>query len=105
MSSGPTKIEGLGNRSNLAITAKLDSRIPKAEPWALKPGAQHQYRIKRVPLKMGLVLKTNRMGQQEDLFLISAAIVMKACSTLVAFFALVSRNDKPSWSANSLAVL
>ena len=35
------------------------------------------------------------------LFFISAAIVMKACSTFVAFFALVSRNGTASWSANS----
>lgn len=35
------------------------------------------------------------------LFLISAAIVMKACSTLVAFFAEVSRNGIPNWSAYS----
>lgn len=35
------------------------------------------------------------------LFLISAAIVMKACSTLVALLALVSRNGIPKLSANS----
>ena len=35
------------------------------------------------------------------LFLISAAMVMKACSTLVAFLALVSRKGMPSESANS----
>lgn len=34
-------------------------------------------------------------------FLISAAMVMKACSTLVALFALVSRNGIPRESANS----
>lgn len=34
-------------------------------------------------------------------FLISAAIVMNACSTLVAFFADVSRNGMPSWFAYS----
>lgn len=33
--------------------------------------------------------------------LISAAIVTNACSTLVAFFALVSRNGMRSWSAYS----
>ena len=36
-------------------------------------------------------------------FLISEVIVMKACSTFVALFALVSRNGTPSWSANSCA--
>lgn len=36
-------------------------------------------------------------------FLISAAIVMNACSTLVAFFALVSKNGMLSWSAYSCA--
>lgn len=35
------------------------------------------------------------------LFLISAAIVMKACSTLVAFLALVSKKGMPRESANS----
>ena len=35
------------------------------------------------------------------LFLISAAMVMKACSTLVAFLALVSKNGMPRESANS----
>jgi len=35
------------------------------------------------------------------LFLISAAIVINACSTLVAFFALVSKNGMPIESANS----
>ena len=35
-------------------------------------------------------------------FLISAAIVMKACSTFVAFFADVSRKGIPSCSAYSL---
>lgn len=35
------------------------------------------------------------------LLLISAAIVMKACSTFVAFLALVSKNGIPSESANS----
>lgn len=34
-------------------------------------------------------------------FLISAAIVMKACSTLVAFLADVSRNGIPNWLAYS----
>lgn len=34
-------------------------------------------------------------------FLISAAMVMNACSTLVAFLALVSRKGMPSESANS----
>lgn len=34
-------------------------------------------------------------------FLISAAMVMKACSTLLAFFALASRNRIPRESANS----
>lgn len=34
-------------------------------------------------------------------FLISAAIVMNACSTLVAFLADVSRNGMPSWFAYS----
>jgi hypothetical protein len=34
-------------------------------------------------------------------FLISAAIVIKACSTLVAFLADVSRNGIPSWLAYS----
>lgn len=34
-------------------------------------------------------------------FLISAAMVMNACSTLVAFFADVSRKGMPSWSAYS----
>lgn len=34
-------------------------------------------------------------------FLISAAIVMKACSTLVAFFALVSKKGMAKESANS----
>lgn len=34
-------------------------------------------------------------------FLISAAIVMNACSTLVAFFADVSRNGIPNWFAYS----
>ena len=37
------------------------------------------------------------------LFLISAAMVMKACSTLVAFLAEVSKKGMPSWSAYSLA--
>lgn len=36
-------------------------------------------------------------------FLISAAMVMKACSTLVAFFALASRNGIPRESANSFS--
>ena len=35
------------------------------------------------------------------LFLISAAMVMKACSTFVAFLAEVSRKGIPSWSAYS----
>lgn len=35
------------------------------------------------------------------LFLISAAMVMKACSTLVALLALVSRKGMPRLSANS----
>lgn len=35
------------------------------------------------------------------LFFISAAMVMKACSTLVAFLADVSKNGMPSWSAYS----
>jgi hypothetical protein len=35
------------------------------------------------------------------LFFISAAIVINACSTLVAFLALVSKNGMPKWSANS----
>lgn len=35
------------------------------------------------------------------LFLISAAMVMKACSTLVAFLALVSKKGIPRESANS----
>lgn len=35
------------------------------------------------------------------LFLISAAIVMNACSTFVAFLADVSKNGIPSWSAYS----
>ena len=35
------------------------------------------------------------------LFLISAAMVMNACSTLVAFFALVSRKGIPISSANA----
>ena len=35
------------------------------------------------------------------LFLISAAMVMKACSTFVAFFAEVSKNGMPNWSAYS----
>lgn len=34
-------------------------------------------------------------------FFISAAMVMKACSTLVAFLALVSRKGMPRESANS----
>jgi hypothetical protein len=34
-------------------------------------------------------------------FLISAAMVMKACSTLVAFLADVSRNGMPNWLAYS----
>lgn len=34
-------------------------------------------------------------------FLISEAIVMNACSTLVAFFADVSKNGMFNWSANS----
>ena len=37
------------------------------------------------------------------LFLISAAMVMNACSTLVAFLAEVSKKGMPSWSAYSLA--
>jgi len=36
-----------------------------------------------------------------DLFLISAAMAMKACSTLVAFLALVSMNGIPISSANA----
>jgi hypothetical protein len=36
-------------------------------------------------------------------FLISDAIVMNACSTLVAFFADVSRNGMPISSANAFA--
>ena len=35
------------------------------------------------------------------LFLISAAIVMKACSTFVAFLALVSKKGMPISSANA----
>ena len=34
-------------------------------------------------------------------FFISAAIVMNACSTLVAFLADVSKNGMPNWSAYS----
>ena len=36
-----------------------------------------------------------------NLFLISAAMVMKACSTLVAFFALVSKKGMPISSAKA----
>lgn len=39
---------------------------------------------------------------ETHLVLISATIVMKACSTLVAFLALVSRNGIPISSANAL---
>ena len=38
------------------------------------------------------------------LFLISAVMVMKACSTLVAFFALVSRKGMPISSAKACAM-
>ena len=34
-------------------------------------------------------------------FFISAAIVMNACSTFVAFLAEVSKNGMPNWSAYS----
>ena len=36
-----------------------------------------------------------------DLFLISAAMVIKACSTFVAFLALVSKKGIPISSANA----
>lgn len=39
------------------------------------------------------------------LFFISAAMVMNACSTFVAFLADVSKNGMPSWSAYSFAVV
>ena len=38
------------------------------------------------------------------LFFISAAIVINACSTLVAFLALVSKKVTQSWSANSCKI-
>ncbi len=44
---------------------------------------------------------TNKKKHQEYLFLISAAIVIKACSTLVASFALVSKNGMPISSAKA----
>lgn len=40
-------------------------------------------------------------GMACHLFLISAAMVMKACSTLVAFLALVSKKGMPISSANA----
>ncbi len=40
-------------------------------------------------------------GTATHLFLISPAMVMKACSTLVAFLALVSRNGMPISSAKT----
>jgi hypothetical protein len=42
-------------------------------------------------------------GAEAILFLIWAAMVMKACSTLSAFLADVSRNSMPRLSANSYA--
>ncbi len=48
-----------------------------------------------------LRISTTDEDKSAYLFLISAAIVMKACSTLVAFFALVSRNGMPISSANA----
>ena len=41
------------------------------------------------------------VGADAILFLICAAMVMKACSTLSAFLADVSRNSMPKLSANS----
>ena len=42
-------------------------------------------------------------GRVCHLFLISAAMVMKACSTLVAFLALVSKKGMPISSAKACA--
>ncbi len=43
----------------------------------------------------------NTKNKKYHLFLISAAIVMKACSTLIAFLALVSKNGMPISSAKA----
>lgn len=45
-----------------------------------------------------------RIMNRKYLFFISDAMAMKACSTLVAFFALASINGMPISSANALYV-
>ena len=57
----------------------------------------------RLPMGRAVWLPSFMAGVAAIRFLISVAIVMNACSTLVALFALVSRKGTPSESANSCA--
>eukprot|EP00967_Tisochrysis_lutea_P078809 scaffold107444_cov28-Tisochrysis_lutea.AAC.2 len=84
--------------------SRLCTRQPRREPSGTQQQPPPVLTASVFPPTLIFGLPPSLVGAEAMRFLISPAIVMKASSTLVAFFAEVSRNGMLTDCANSLAV-
>ena len=83
----------------LDLLSDFEGRL---SPWSSSHRARsHSSVVKNVTMSYELLPRSMETLRETHRSLICLDIVKKACSTLVAFLAEVSRKGIPSWSANS----